>query len=95
MLLVDTKLGSVIKDEELKQKIASRRSFGEWLDHSLLSLEDLHQAHKATKRLAPSDHLWIRKSEEDVPVEKDRHLPMFGYSAEDLSLLLVPTIRDK
>ena len=42
MLLVDTKAGRLVSDEELKSRYASRQPFGEWLDLNLIDLEDLH-----------------------------------------------------
>ena len=41
MFLVDIKQGRIVADEELKQRIASRRPFPLWLKENLLTLEDL------------------------------------------------------
>ena len=41
MLLVDTVKGEVIDDDELKEKYASKRPYGEWLDSNLVMLKDL------------------------------------------------------
>ncbi len=41
MLLVDTILGRVIDDDELKEKYARKQPYGEWLDQYLVNLKDL------------------------------------------------------
>ena len=41
MLLVDTRAGRVIDDDELKSDYASRQPYGEWLDKHLVKLGDL------------------------------------------------------
>jgi hypothetical protein len=43
MLLVDTKLGVVVEDEELKHQIACKYPVGEWLDKGIVTLADLHK----------------------------------------------------
>ena len=41
LLLVDTKQKKIIYDDELKEKYARAKPFGEWLDRNLLQLTDL------------------------------------------------------
>ena len=41
MLLVDTRAGKIIQDEEIKSHYAGRKPYGEWLDGGLVRLEDL------------------------------------------------------
>ncbi|MBO4902735.1 MAG: glutamate synthase large subunit [Lachnospiraceae bacterium] len=41
ILLVDTKKGRIISDEELKERYALNEPYGEWLDSNLLHLKDL------------------------------------------------------
>ena len=41
MLLVDTRKGVVIDDDELKESYARKQPYGEWLDHYLVKLKDL------------------------------------------------------
>ncbi|MCR5692325.1 MAG: glutamate synthase large subunit [Eubacterium sp.] len=41
MLLVDTKAGRIISDEELKEEYAEKEPYGEWLDSNLLTLADV------------------------------------------------------
>ncbi len=69
MLLVDTKRGVIISDEELKNIYASREPYGEWLDSNLLSLQDI----RIPNRKVPS----YRKD------ELTRLQKAFGYEYED------------
>ena len=39
MLLVDTRRGEVIDDDQLKEAYASRQPYGEWLDNNLVELK--------------------------------------------------------
>ena len=41
MLLVDTRAGRLISDEECKARYASRSPYGEWLDMHLVQLSEL------------------------------------------------------
>ncbi len=41
MLLVDTKANVIYSDEEIKEKYAHKKPFGEWLDMSLVELKDI------------------------------------------------------
>ena len=41
MLLVDTVQGRVIDDDELKERYADKRPYGEWLDSNIVMLKDL------------------------------------------------------
>ena len=69
MLLVDTKKGRIISDEELKALYAGREPYGEWLDSNLLNLSDLK---------IPNQKVPNFKKDELVRLQK-----AFGYTYED------------
>ena len=69
MLLVDTKAGRIISDEELKDRYAGREPYGEWLDSNLCTLKDLK---------IPNEKVPSFKREELVKLQK-----AFGYTYED------------
>ena len=75
MLLVDLEQGRIISDEEMKASLASSHPYNEWLKRTQIVLEDL-------KPVEP------RASRTDVSL-LDRQ-QAFGYSQEDLSILLAP-----
>lgn len=76
MLLVDTKKGVLIKDEELKEKYASEHPYGEWLDSNLLHLSDLK---------IPSVRVQVYKDRELETLQRS-----FGYAYEDLKEYIIP-----
>ena len=79
MFLVDTKLGRIVADEEIKQKIATERPYRLWLQQGLVDLEDLP---KPTHVYQP-DHATVLLRQQ-----------AFGYTFEDLRILLAPMARD-
>jgi len=74
MLLVDTAQGRIVSDKELKSELANAHPYQEWLDAGVVKLGDL-----------PS-RAHVRNSHESVL----RRQQMFGYTSEELSLLLAP-----
>jgi glutamate synthase (ferredoxin) len=79
MFLIDTQEGRIVSDEELKHKIATAQPYRAWLDENLIRLADVPDPGVA----APADHESVTQ----------RQLA-FGYSFEDLRLLMVPMARD-
>jgi glutamate synthase (NADPH/NADH) large chain len=75
MLLVDLEQGRLVPDEEIKHQLASRQPYGEWLKAHQITLDSLPEP----TRVQGSDHETI--------VERQR---CFGYSDEDLRLLIAP-----
>ncbi|TAG78127.1 MAG: glutamate synthase large subunit, partial [Burkholderiales bacterium] len=76
MLLLDLEQGRIVDDEELKRDLASAKPYREWIETSRVSLEDLPEP-------APAD-----KSEVSL---LDRQ-QAFGYSQEDLKVILAPMV---
>ena len=76
MFLVDTEEGRIISDEELKQQVAQRRPYRQWLNEHLVHFEDIppvsvpepEYSHQATLQ----------------------RLQVFGYSYEDLRVNIGP-----
>ena len=80
MLLVDTVEGRIIEDEEIKERYASRRPYGEWLDRNLVNLHDLPIPNHKT----PS------YSQEELPkIQK-----AFGYTYEDVRDTILPMAKN-
>ena len=94
MLLVDTNIGSIIKDEELKQNISTQRPVKQWIEHNLLTLDNFRDSYIKKNGKGPDE---ISQERESLSmggrsVETDRRMPLFGYSVEDLNMLLLPMI---
>ena len=77
MFLIDTEQGRIIDDEEIKQGLAAAHPYGEWLESNLLRLEDLPEV------------AHIRESSREVLREQQT----FGYTHEDLRILIEPMAR--
>ena len=75
MFLVSLDEGRIIGDEELKQKLAARQPYGEWLADHKLSLDDL-PLEAAPPAIAVQ--------------EMSRQQQAFGYSVEELRMLTTP-----
>src|SRR3989442_13197 len=75
IFLVDTPQGRIIDDAELKHAFATERPYGEWLATHLKPLESLPEA----PHLPEPDHDTVRERQQ-----------AFGYTHEDLRILLAP-----
>jgi glutamate synthase (ferredoxin) len=75
MFLIDLEEGRIITDEELKHRIATEKPYGQWLRDNLVTLEDL--------AAGPVAH-----EPEHETVLLRQHA--FGYTTEDLKLLMAP-----
>ncbi len=76
MFLVDMKEGRIVPDEEVKQRVYSAKPYQKWLDANRVFLKDLPEP-KAPKTV-----------EEQRVLERQI---AFGYTYEDLRMLLGPT----
>ncbi|MEO6236290.1 MAG: glutamate synthase large subunit, partial [Vicinamibacterales bacterium] len=75
IFLVDTARGRIVSDEELKSELAAEHPYAEWLSDNLVHIDEL-----------PSAPYLPRPGHEAVS-QRQR---MFGYTDEDLRLLLTP-----
>ena len=75
MLLVDLEEGRIISDEEIKAQLAKQHPYAKWLKKTQLVLEDL----PALQPRKPSTNISLLDRQQ-----------CFGYSQEDLQLLMEP-----
>ncbi|MCV7382301.1 glutamate synthase large subunit [Mycolicibacter longobardus] len=77
MFLVDTAAGRIISDQEIKSTLASERPYQQWIDESLIGIDELpagdapHMEHH---------RILLRQQ-------------VFGYTYEELNLILAPMAR--
>ena len=79
MFLVDTAQGRIVEDEEIKRAIVTERPYGEWLKQNLVYLKDLPAAPELA---APEPDLLLARQ------------IAFGYTFEDLRILMAPMAKD-
>src|SRR4051812_6528631 len=75
MLLIDLEQGRIVSDDEIKQELSHAHPYKDWLKHAQIVLEDLKPVQ-------------ARESRTDVSL-LDRQ-QAFGYTQEDLKLLMQP-----
>ena len=78
MFLVDTKKGRIIEDEEVKAEMIGRHPWRQWVDENLRRLDDLPAV---APDLVPPPH---------SEAERFRLEKAFGYTREDLQILMAP-----
>ena len=76
MLLVDTALGRIKDDDEIKMKYATKQPYGEWLDGNLVNLKDLHIPNHKVESYSMEDRSRLQKA--------------FGYTYEELKNTILP-----
>jgi len=81
MLLLDLQERRVVDDEEIKSTLASRRPWRAWISARLRRQDDL-PARDASSTAPLPDHRYLER------------LRMFGYTREDVNILLLPMVRD-
>ncbi|TVY87338.1 putative glutamate synthase [NADPH], partial [Lachnellula willkommii] len=89
MLLVDTLAGRIIDDAELKSTVSSRHDFRSWLHKELISLPKIHED------LVIDGSLDLAAKPDSAAIQEDAMLRAFGYSFEQVSLLLGPMASDE
>jgi glutamate synthase (NADPH/NADH) len=87
MLLVDTVAGRIVDDAELKNTVSSRHDFRSWIEKSLLTLPKILEQVGA-KGVDLSHTLT------DTRLQEDPRMRAFGYSLEQISLILGPMAAD-
>ena len=75
MFLVDTIEGRIVSDKEIKQKLASRHPYAEWLKENQITIDQLPEP---SRMHYPDAETLLRRQR------------AFGYSDEDLRMILSP-----
>jgi glutamate synthase domain-containing protein 2/glutamate synthase domain-containing protein 1/glutamate synthase domain-containing protein 3 len=78
LFLVDLERGRIVDDEEVKREVSTRKPYREWYEQSAVPFAELE----------PSDQVTIS----DQPLRTRQRA--FGFSQEDLRVLLTPMARD-
>jgi glutamate synthase (ferredoxin) len=79
MLLADLEKGRIVEDDEIKRELAAEHPYGEWLKQNMVAIEAL----PSPPQVHQTDHKTILVRQQ-----------AFGYTHEDLRLLMTPMARD-
>ena len=79
MFVVDTAQGRIVADHELKAQMAGEHPYRQWLDQHLIRMADLPEP----PHIPEPDHETVLQRQQ-----------AFGYTFEDLRVLMVPMARD-
>ncbi|KAG1468987.1 hypothetical protein G6F56_003523 [Rhizopus delemar] len=82
MLLVDTVEGVIVDDKRLKLQTAAKRNFTEWVQHQKIDLKQVLQNYKGETEYQV----------DDTTVQADPRLKAFGYTLEQLNLIMLPLV---
>lgn len=75
LLLVDTRLGIIIPDEEIKAQLSRRHPYENWLKENRISLKDIEVKHRVPSQLGE---------------KYDVYLKTFGYNKEEIERIISP-----
>ena len=78
LFLIDMAQGRIVRDPEIKSSLAAARPYGEWLRRGLAHLDDLPAA----------------PAERSEPLPALQRMQVFGYTHEELKLLVAPMARE-
>ena len=79
MFLIDTEEGRIVADEEIKGKISCEHPYRQWLDQHMVELAHLPEPPDATE---PTHQTVMRRQQ------------AFGYTFEDLRIIMAPMAKD-
>ena len=87
MLLVDTLEGRIVDDKELKRTTAAKQNFASWIETHVLHVPNI-----VKRSIRGGAHL--EPILDDYTLSTDPKLLAFGYTVEQLSLLILPMVSD-
>ncbi len=78
ILLVDTKMGIIVPDEEVKHQLTDRNPYAQWLAESRVELGEIKVRKRVPTSLGDNFEVYLRE---------------FGYTKEDVDFLIKPMAR--
>ncbi|MCT4645593.1 MAG: glutamate synthase large subunit [Carboxylicivirga sp.] len=75
LLLVDTQLGVIIPDEEIKSQLSKRHPYGNWLNENRIRMREIEVQQRVPSELGD---------------KYDAYLKTFGYNREDFEQIIAP-----
>jgi glutamate synthase (NADH) len=87
MLLVDTLEGRIVDDKELKRQTAAKQNFASWVETHVLHVPSI------VKRVVRAG-ITIEPVLDDISLSLDPKLLAFGFTVEQLNMLVLPMVSD-
>ncbi|KAI9209677.1 uncharacterized protein BJ171DRAFT_436843 [Polychytrium aggregatum] len=87
MLLVDTEQGRIVDDNELKMEICAQKPFANWITENMIRLDDV-------RAWAKENGLYTRAPLDEAKIFEDKKLLAFGFSLEQLNMIISPMVND-
>jgi glutamate synthase (ferredoxin) len=79
MFLIDTEQGRIVADEEIKQQIATEKPYAQWIEQHMVPLANL----PLVQQMPEPGHATVLQRQQ-----------AFGYTFEDLRIIMAPMARD-
>ncbi|KAF8317483.1 FMN-linked oxidoreductase [Clavulina sp. PMI_390] len=86
MLLVDTLEGRIVDDKELKRNTAAKQNFASWVENQMLQMPTIMKRVQRQMNIEPTIT--------EIPLSLDPVLLAFGYTVEQLNLLMIPMVSE-
>ncbi len=80
LLLVDTKEGRIIPDEEIKHKVSNQQPYREWVERNRITMRQIPAIRPVAVGIAPQELHEIQM--------------LFGYSTEDIENIIIPMVNN-
>jgi len=80
LLLVDTQVGRIIPDEEIKHQISNQQPYAEWVERNRITMKQVPAKRPVAVGIPPK--------------ELHEMQLLFGYSTEDVENILMPMVND-
>ena len=80
IFFIDTEKGRIINDSEIKNEVSSINPYGKWIDDHMVELKDL------------GSRLKVKGSREKANSDILAQLKAFGYTREDLKIIIQPML---
>ena len=81
MIAIDTVKGKLLRDSEIKESLAVRKPYGEWLENNLVRFD-----------LSKPEEIKPSSDEMDILSLTQRQIA-FGYSAEEVDMIIKPMVK--
>jgi len=81
MIAVDTVAGKLLRDHEIKQSLAERKPYGEWLKQHLIKFP-----------LAKAEEIQVPAGDVDILTLTQRQIA-FGFSSEEVDMVIKPMLK--